>query len=273
MNKLILLMTFFLTSISARYTYYDDKAVAQIVYDFKHMRDTEKPSLFYEEEMCLFFNKNSSLYTSYTKLKQDAIMEEQFKNLDIRGNYEINLGVRKPYTLEQMFIIDNSGNRYLNNKFRGNNFIITERTEKISWTIVNESKKIIGYSCQKATCHFKGRDYIAWFTNSIPQSLGPWKLNGLPGLILEASDLKRQVVFMCKSVDLTVANHIDIKLPKSSLKITKNEYEKMVNAYQESIKNGDAGSSLDGVTIKQVDGFTKTKTPFKINNPIELTEN
>lgn len=272
MNKLMLLFTFLFISKFSKFIPQNAKEVAHIVYEFKHLRDTVKPSVFYEEEMGLFFNNNTSMYTSYTKLKQNAVMQAQLKNVDITGNYEINLGVRKPYTLEDIFITDNSGNRYLNNFFRGNNFLITEPIEKITWVITKESKKILEFSCQKATCHYKGRDYIAWFTNSIPQSLGPWKLHGLPGLILEAYDLKQQVVFSCKTVDLKVTNPIDIKLPSSITKTTKTDYDKMVKAYQESIKNGDIGSSLDDVSIKQIGGFTKTKTPIKINNPLELSK-
>jgi hypothetical protein len=35
---------------------------------------------------------------------------------------------------------------------------------------------------------FKGREYIVWYAPSIAYAEGPWKLGGLPGLILEAYD-------------------------------------------------------------------------------------
>jgi len=49
-------------------------------------------------------------------------------------------------------------------------------------------KQIAGYPCQLGYCHFRGRTWKAWFTTDIPVSNGPWKLAGLPGLILEAYD-------------------------------------------------------------------------------------
>lgn len=54
---------------------------------------------------------------------------------------------------------------------------------------MKEPWTICGYECQKATCHWRGRDYVAWFTAAIPVSAGPWKFGGLPGLIMKISDL------------------------------------------------------------------------------------
>lgn len=63
-----------------------------------------------------------------------------------------------------------------------------ETLEKPIWKLQDEKKEIMGYKCQKATTHFRGRTWIVWYTNEIPISDGPWKLWGLPGLILEATD-------------------------------------------------------------------------------------
>ncbi|MDR0824243.1 MAG: GLPGLI family protein [Prevotella sp.] len=63
-----------------------------------------------------------------------------------------------------------------------------ETLERPVWKLQDEKKEIIGYKCQKATTLFRGRAWIVWFTNEIPISDGPWKLWGLPGLILEAAD-------------------------------------------------------------------------------------
>ncbi|RMD74282.1 MAG: GLPGLI family protein, partial [Bacteroidetes bacterium] len=56
------------------------------------------------------------------------------------------------------------------------------------------------YRCQMATAHFRGRDWTAWFTRAIPVPLGPWKLIGLPGLVIEAHDASGEVAFAAKSV-------------------------------------------------------------------------
>ena len=63
------------------------------------------------------------------------------------------------------------------------------------WTIVDSTREVLGYTCQQATADFRGRRWTAWFATDIPVSDGPWKLGGLPGLILEAYDEGHQYTF------------------------------------------------------------------------------
>ena len=58
----------------------------------------------------------------------------------------------------------------------------------MDWKIMEEHKTIGGIPCRKAVTQFKGRGYTAWYAPSITNMEGPWKLGGLPGMILEAYD-------------------------------------------------------------------------------------
>jgi GLPGLI family protein len=71
----------------------------------------------------------------------------------------------------------------------------TEEYPLQQWELTDELLTIQGYSCQKATCHWRGRDYEAWFTSEIPIRRGPWKFGGLPGLIVKISDAKKEYNF------------------------------------------------------------------------------
>ena len=64
-----------------------------------------------------------------------------------------------------------------------------------TWTMGDSTREVLGYTCQQATADFRGRRWTAWFATDIPISDGPWKLGGLPGLILEAYDEGQQHVF------------------------------------------------------------------------------
>ena len=65
----------------------------------------------------------------------------------------------------------------------------SEPIEERCWTIKDDStKNVLGYECIMATANYHGRYWTVWFTPEIPVDAGPWKLLGLPGLILEAAD-------------------------------------------------------------------------------------
>jgi len=64
---------------------------------------------------------------------------------------------------------------------------VQEKRPKHEWQLSNETKEIAGLACKAATTIFRGRKYTCWYTTDIPLPFGPWKLMGLPGLILEAS--------------------------------------------------------------------------------------
>jgi GLPGLI family protein len=97
--------------------------------------------------------------------------------------------------------------------------IYTEPLEQPKWTLIGDSihQTIAGHRCQEAKTSFRGREWNVWFATDIPISDGPWKLCGLPGLILKAEDSKGEFTFNC----------IEIERPKGlTISFTKENYIK-----------------------------------------------
>ena len=61
-----------------------------------------------------------------------------------------------------------------------------EERKPIEWTLSVDTLTVVGYLCKTATCQLHGRNWRALYSEDIPTSAGPWKLCGLPGLILKA---------------------------------------------------------------------------------------
>lgn len=70
-----------------------------------------------------------------------------------------------------------------------------------TWTLSNETATILGHRCQRATCHWRGRDFIAWFASDIPIRRGPWLFGGLPGLILKVYDKDHHYTFEAVKIE------------------------------------------------------------------------
>ena len=64
----------------------------------------------------------------------------------------------------------------------------SEETPEIAWTLTEDTMTVSGYLCQQATATFRGVEWRVWYTDEIPSSVGPWRLRGLPGLIVKAEN-------------------------------------------------------------------------------------
>lgn len=67
-------------------------------------------------------------------------------------------------------------------------YTYSEPVPSFEWEITGRTAQVLGYECHEAVADFRGRKWHAWFTYDIPLRYGPWKLGGLPGLILRAED-------------------------------------------------------------------------------------
>lgn len=67
-------------------------------------------------------------------------------------------------------------------------FSYEEDLGAFEWKLESATDTICGYACSKAVTYYGGREWVAWFSPEIPYSAGPWKFNGLPGLILAVKD-------------------------------------------------------------------------------------
>ncbi|MDD3723059.1 MAG: GLPGLI family protein [Lutibacter sp.] len=63
--------------------------------------------------------------------------------------------------------------------------LITDDFPNLNWTLSDETKKSADFTLTKAFANFRGRKYIAWFSEQLSGNNGPLKMGGLPGTILE----------------------------------------------------------------------------------------
>ena len=76
-------------------------------------------------------------------------------------------------------------------------FSYTEDMSQLDWELTDSVATVLGYQCQSARCRFRGREWRVFYTEEIPLADGPWKLHGLPGLIMKASDDRGHYIFEC----------------------------------------------------------------------------
>ncbi|NDW12244.1 GLPGLI family protein [Bacteroides sp. 214] len=133
--------------------------------------------------------------------------------------------------LKDKFFIDGiSGKVTVLGRIFLDNYVYEEDIPAIAWDITNQRDTICGYACQQATATFAGRNWAAWFAN-IPVNAGPWKLCGLPGLILKAEDEEKEHCF--EAITIRNSTQSIHKEKKHYIKTTRDKYIKGLNKHME----------------------------------------
>ena len=129
------------------------------------------------------------------------------------------------------------------------NFKYEEPISKMKWKMLGKDSVIAGYPCQLAETNFRGRTWKAWFTLDIPISNGPWKLGGLPGLILKATDHTGWFDFDCAGIQNITAQPITVlkgnfetMKPKDCFRLLRLSYEHFGEFLQR--RNGASGETM-----------------------------
>lgn len=91
-----------------------------------------------------------------------------------------------------------------------------------SWTITDETDVVLGYKVIKAYKHDASTDgkLFAWFAPTIPLPYGPFRDNGLPGLILKVSFEKKNTVTTAISIDKVSIQEF-VNLSDDAIKISR----------------------------------------------------
>lgn len=304
MKKTILLLSSIFWIVQLAIAQKPDQAVALVKYNFSHLRDTTNRATIYTENMELLIGKNASVYRSEDQRLHDAKMKKLIAETANSGTTGmINFaGIGSPRGSVTKIYQFQADKKLIRQEKIINIYLLDEALPVINWKITLDTASFGSLHCQKATTFFKGRNYEAWFCPTLPFRSGPWKLNGLPGLIVEASDTKKEVVW--KFAGLEDASKIaeestsvaetgsdadrsklsslgkesfsfkTIEVPENAIKITEKEFTRLKEAMKKDpqgfINTAFAGS---GSTVK-ITSVTPPTTPVKniINNPIELIE-
>lgn len=213
-----------------------------------------------EATFILTFNKLESIFEKEQKLETPQIgNQESLVKIDI-GN-----GGKKYKNLKEQKIITEG-------EIIDNQYLIVDELQKFNWNLINETKTIGSYLCNKVevtlpvtqeqiddyqeelksvakrTTNFytpkvpKPEVITAWYTIEIPVSIGPDKYWGLPGLILELKDSGN--TFLCSKIILNPKNKIEIKAPKKGKKVSQKEFNSIEKKSYDKI-NEDEGSPFD----------------------------
>ena len=197
------ILTYFITVFAFAQT--PEKILARVRYTHIDKEDTlTKKNTARSENMLLFLSKDASFYTSYDRINHEIANEQKSvaRNIASAGMngprvVQIDNSVKEWITTTNYTFFHKAKKVIVKHELLGTGYLIEEGIPNINWKISKDTTTLSGIACQKATANYDGKNWVAWFSPSLPFISGPWKLHGLPGLILEAytDDKKTQFQF------------------------------------------------------------------------------
>jgi len=202
MKTISLIISTFLITVCV-YAQTPEKILARVRYTYISKQDTlTKKSTTRSENMLLFISKDASLFTSYDKINHEIADEQKILARNIAGGgmnrprvTQIDNSVKEWMTTTNYSFFHKAKKVIVKHEFLGTGYLIEEPIPNINWKITKDTTTLSGIACQKATGNYDGKNWVAWFSPSLPFQGGPWKLHGLPGLILEAYTDDRNTQF------------------------------------------------------------------------------
>lgn len=247
-----------------------DKIRFVVQYQATLVNDTLSPDNRLTETMMLKVGSQSSLYYSYSRFRMDSLIEADktvgasqeviAEHLKQGGGGLINYQIYKNYPAGKITTLD---------QLAASRFRCEEALERPEWTLLPDTANLLSYTCRKATCHFRGRDYEAWYAPEIPRSEGPWKLQGLPGLILKVSDSQGHYAFTCTGIEKSRKEEMILFTGSAYEPVSRKDLQK-IHARYAADPLGYVAETSPGiqVTVTGEDGrpYRPKNTPY---NPIE----
>lgn len=164
----------------------------------------------------LIMTYSSLLYSQNTLVEYDILSSGKASKNQIIFNDSLSiskLATSSSATIPEVsfFMKKNFENViYETEKFLNITFYVKDSLHSMKWQLTNDTSTILNEKCLCAKTYFRGRHYTAFYSTKYANSNGPWKLGGLPGLILSA---KSDDNFVQWSAVKIIENYADIVEP------------------------------------------------------------
>lgn len=189
-----ILATVFTAALHAQETIGTAKFWAE--YKFSYKTRPEQPNFDWVDWMYLDIgDKVTKFYNRYAEMKDSAMNEGLKKGLSAWELHELTMQYPVRGAAPVYYQLYNQRKTRVAVEYIANGYVYEEPMKMPEWKIDNKALVLHGYNCRRATTHYLGRNWEVYYAPDIPFSYGPWKLWGLPGLIVRATDADHYFLF------------------------------------------------------------------------------
>ena len=241
-----------------------------ITYTYRFARDANYPDDKKTGMTILQVGKRYNRFSDYYELQFDSICDELSRGkMTVIEASPLMMAALKKNVFTEGILIDKLKNKGTIQRTAGlltQKYQYEEDLPKLEWEILKGDTIIAGYQCNKAKTKLFGRDYIAWYSTDVSMPYGPYKFNGLPGLVFYISDTQGHFEFTLDG--LQKANSYTPIYLWSNKSIVKTKRKTVREIYKNFC--ADPVSALTSDNSIQIPDDVKAKVNSKPYNPMEL---
>ena len=254
---------------------FNNYSIAQthrFIYDVVYKKDSTS-NITTKENYILDIGTKETKYYTYDFFVADSLITN---NIPFPKEMKLNTS--------DIIVHKNNNNEFSQYDLLENTVLQLQTNDTQKWNLSQEKKNIKNLSLQKAITTWGGRNWTAWFAEEIPFQEGPYKFHGLPGLIVEIYDDKKNYHFELVRSEkikeeenqfIEMSEKLGIPITWEKYKTAKLKYyESPVNFIKNSAENSEQLYLNDGTIVnsknsKEIDEQLRNSIR-KYNNPIEL---
>ena len=165
---------------------FNNYSIAQthrFIYDVVYKKDSTS-NITTKENYILDIGTKETKYYTYDFFVADSLITN---NIPFPKEMKLNTS--------DIIVHKNNNNEFFQYDLLENTVLQLQTNDTQKWNLSQEKKNVKNLSLQKAITTWGGRNWTAWFAEEIPFQEGPYKFHGLPGLIVEIYDDKKNYHF------------------------------------------------------------------------------
>ena len=209
------------------------ESLYECIYEYTVSGQDKNKELFNDVGYCMLqIGSGIGKFYDYSAYQTDSVKQANC-NEQVINSYRLR-EQRNAFFFDQIIYQNNPKGKITAQSIITPNFYNYEENRyPVKWTIKEGDDTVCGYLCRIAQGEYGGRTWIVKYAPEIPTQNGPWKLTGLPGLILDAIDTEgthhfSAVAFRTGAVAITSLNK------KGSITTSRDKFIYAKNKFEEN---------------------------------------
>ncbi len=236
---------------------------------YNHTYITEKDTTI--NGMLLLMNENQSVFLdaktrSFAKMMSARMRDgggpgvnRQAPSMDImkemrENSPKVKYTILKDFVKQENYYLTRAGMQMVKLKKKNSDF---------EWEIIDGDTTILGYVCKKAICNYNNEKFVAWYTETLPMSDGPYRFSGLPGLIVQIANVNKSNIFVLTGFEKKEVYNNKVNIDRAQDATVEKIIEMNANIL-ETLRAQGANIKIHGADAEELKRFRNN------NNPIEL---